>query len=207
MESGAGPRHMRFLALGDSYTVGELVAPEEAWPRQLATRLRRRGWDLEPTIVATTGWTSGELLAALDEDSPEGTFDLVSLQVGVNDQYRGLPVDELVANAEVLLGRARRFRGQGRGGIFVVSIPDWGVTPFAAGGERAGIAGDIDRFNDAWSRLAAGADTPFVDVTLSSRRRPGSVAPDGLHPSGDQYRRWVDVIAPVVEEILAVRNG
>jgi len=188
---------IRFLALGDSYTIGESVPASESWPRLLAVRL-----GLEPTVLATTGWTSGELLSALEEAAPAGRFGLVSLQIGVNDQYRGLLLDEFVTNASALLARARELCDAEIDGVFAVSIPDWGVTSFAADRDREAVATDIDRFNAALAELTTGAGVPLVDVTGTSRAAPDLVARDGLHPSGEQYRRWVDVIAPVAEAVL-----
>jgi lysophospholipase L1-like esterase len=196
----AGPS-VRYLALGDSYTIGESVPSGDAWPSVLAARLA-----LEPTIVATTGWTSGELLDALDRDPPVGRFGLVSLQIGVNDQYRGLALGEFLANAAVLLDRARQLC-HAAAGVFAVSIPDWGVTPFAEGRDREEVAADIDRFNEALSELTAKARVPLADVTAISRAGPGLVASDGLHPSAGQYRRWVEVITPVAEAVLRRRAG
>ncbi len=207
MESAAEPQPVRLLALGDSYTVGESVTPAEAWPRQLAARLTGLGWRIEPTIIATTAWTSGELLAVLDRDPPTGSFDLVSVQIGVNDQYRGLPLDELAANAGSLLERARGWRGGEPGGVFVVSIPDWGVTPYAGDRDRRQIAREIDRFNRAWRQIAEEAGVPFVDVTTISRWDPRRLAADGLHPSGEQYRLWVEAISPVAAALLTRLSG
>lgn len=187
----------RFLALGDSYTIGESVPPEAAWPRQLADRLRLQGVVLEPTIIATTAWTSAELLAAFDAAPPTGSFELVSIQIGVNDQFRGLPLAQLSGNVRALLERARKLRSDAPGGVFMVSIPDWGVTPFVAEHDPVEIGTDIDRFNAALADLAASADIPFVDVTTASRDKSAALAADGLHPAAEQYRRWVELILPV----------
>ncbi|NNL12777.1 MAG: SGNH/GDSL hydrolase family protein [Acidimicrobiia bacterium] len=200
--STAGTIRTRFLALGDSYTVGESVAVEESWPGLLAVRL-----SLEPTVLATTAWTSGELLEAFDRSGPAGTYGLVSLQIGVNDQYRGLSLDEFVANWSALLVRARSVCDDDTGGVLAVSIPDWGVTPFATDRDGAGVAADIDRFNEALGAMTVEACIPLVDVTSISRAHPSLVAPDGLHPSGEQYRRWVEEIAPVAEAVLGRRDG
>lgn len=194
-------RRGRFLALGDSYTVGESISPCEAWPAQIAARLE--GFPLDVQVVAVTGWTSGELLAALDESPPDGLFDLVSVQIGVNDQYRSLPIDEFAANAGLLLERARRYRGGAMGGVLAISIPDWGVTPFASDRDVEAVGTEVDLFNEAWAAVAARAGVPFVDVTSLSRRHPDLVAEDGLHPSGEQYRLWAQQISPVAGPMLA----
>lgn len=191
------PDLTRFLALGDSYTIGESVPTSESWPHLLAIRL-----GLEPTVLATTGWTSGELLSALDEEKPAGSFGLVSLQIGVNDQYRGLSLDEFVTNVSALLARARRVCDADTDGVFAVSIPDWGVTPFAADRDRDAVAADIDRFNVALADLTTGAGVPLVDVTGISRAASDLVASDGLHPSREQYHRWADLIAPIAGAVL-----
>ncbi len=192
---------IRFLALGDSYTIGESVPAGNSWPRLVSARL-----GLEPTILATTGWTSGELLSALDAQELAGSFGLVSLQIGVNDQYRGLSLDEFVANVRVLLDRACYLCDGGFDGVFAVSIPDWGVTPFADGRDRREVAADIDRFNRALGELTTDANVPLVDVTAKSRAVPDLVAPDGLHPSGEQYRLWVELITPVAGAVLRREN-
>lgn len=184
----------RFLALGDSYTVGEGVSPNESWPAQLAHFLH-----LDLFLLAATGWTSGELLQALNAQPPNGPFELVSLSIGVNDQYRGLPQREFVDNTAMLLDRASTL-GEA---VFVVSIPDWGVTPFAADHDHRQITVDIDGFNAELEGLAVGRGAPFIGVTSISRRRADDVANDGLHPSARQYRAWVDVIAPVAQDLLA----
>jgi lysophospholipase L1-like esterase len=196
-----------FLALGDSYTVGESISSDESWPRQLVDRLQAMGVVLEPTIVATTAWTSGELLAACDTALPPGPFTLVSLQIGVNDQFRGLPLAELSGNVRALLDRAHTARGEIAGGVFMVSIPDWGVTPFAAEHDRVEIAADIDRFNGALADLAARAGIPFVDVTTASRDDEAALAADGLHPATEQYRQWVDLILPVAAALVGASSG
>lgn len=121
--------------------------------------------------------------------------------MGVNDQYRGLPLEEFTRNAAALLALAAEYRGGDPAGLVIVSIPDWGVTPHAARHDRQQVAEEIDRFNDAWRQLATGAGAPFIDVTTISRQHP-LVADDGLHPSGRQYRLWVDVICPVVQGLL-----
>lgn len=205
----AAPRPMplRFLHLGDSYTIGEGVAPPEGWPAQLAARLRREGLDLEPPrIIATTGWTTAELTAAIDADPPAGPFALVTLLIGVNDQYRGLPADAVYrARLDGLLRRAVRFAGDDASRVIVLSIPDWGVTPFAAGRDRAAVAAAIDAFNAVNRAAAEAAGAGWLDVTAVSREAaadPALLAADGLHPSAAMYGRWVDLLLPRVRDVL-----
>ncbi|HUP60134.1 MAG TPA: SGNH/GDSL hydrolase family protein [Thermoanaerobaculia bacterium] len=177
----------RYLALGDSYTIGESVAPEERFPNQLARTLGIG----EPQIIAKTGWTTDELDAAIDAADPKGPFDLVTLLIGVNNQYRGRSADEYRAQFTALLQRAIGFAGGDAKRVIVVSIPDWGVTPFAASRDRAKIAREIDQFNAINREEALRAGARYVDITPISRGGdPALVAADGLHPSGKQYAEW-----------------
>ncbi len=192
----------RFVSLGDSYTIGEGVEPVESWPVCLAALLRRAGVPVEwPQIVARTGWTTDELAAGIDAARPEGRFDLVTLMIGVNDQYRGRGPEEYRAGFRALLQRAVAFAGGEAGRVIVVSIPDWGVTPFAEGRDRRGIAAEIDRFNGVCRDEALGAGARYVDVTRSSRRaglagEAGLLVSDNLHPSGVAYAEWARLILP-----------
>lgn len=184
-----------FLALGDSYTIGEGVDSMDRWPVQLARMLRARSVDLaDPEIVARTGWTTDELAAGITVAAPNGPYDLVSLLIGVNNQYRGRSVERYREEFRSLLGRAIAFAGGRPGRVLVLSIPDWGVTPFAAGRDRTKVAVAIDAFNAAGRGEALRAGSRFVDVTPASREpHDGWVAPDGLHPSARQYQRWAEL--------------
>lgn len=185
----------RYLALGDSYTIGESVPASERFPVQLAQKLGIP----EPQIIAKTGWTTDELDAAIDAANPQGPFDLVTLLIGVNNQYRGRSADEYRTQFVGLLNRAISFAGGDAKKVIVVSIPDWGVTPFAEGRDRAKIAREIDQFNAINREEAARAGAKWVDITPISRGSdPALVAGDGLHPSGKQYGEWVKAIAPLV---------
>ncbi len=193
----------RFLALGDSYTIGEGVAAADRWPAQLAEALADEGFGVEVEIVARTGWTVAELDAAIDEADPRGPYDLVTLLIGVNDQYRGGYPDDYRPAFAAMLQRAIGFAGGNPGRVIVVSIPDWGVTPFAAGRDRGSVSGVIDAFNRAAREETASAGAVWVDVTTISRSGdPGLETGDGLHPSGEQYRRWVEAILPSARGIL-----
>lgn len=190
-------RRGRYLALGDSYTIGESVDPAERFPVQLARLLGLR----EPQIVARTGWTTDELDAAIDAARPQGPFDLVTLLIGVNNQYRGRSVDEYRTQFAALLQRAIGFAGGNPANVVVVSIPDWGVTPFAQGRDRAQIAREIDQFNAVNREEAQRAGATWVDITPISRRAdPALVAADGLHPSGRQYAEWARAIAGAMND-------
>ena len=198
---------IRFLALGDSYTIGEGVAPEERWPAQLAAALRTRGTSVaDPQVIARTGWTTDELDAAIDDASPRGPYGLVTLLIGVNDQYRGGSAADYGPRFEGLLGRAIGFAGGDASHVVVVSIPDWGVTPFAEGRDRARIASEIDAFNAAAREATAAAGARWVDVTAASREAgadPEMLVGDGLHPSGRQYARWTELILPAAAEAVS----
>jgi lysophospholipase L1-like esterase len=189
-----------FLALGDSYTIGEGVPESERWPVQLAALLRARGVAIDdPRIIATTGWTTDELDAGIDAaDAIRPIADdhaLVSLLIGVNNQYRGRPLAEYEAQFAGLLERAVGFAGGKPERVIVLAIPDWSVTPFAmqSGRDRAQIAEQLDAFNAAAARISGERGACFVDTAPVSRERGGEAmmrADDGLHPSGAMYALW-----------------
>jgi lysophospholipase L1-like esterase len=191
----------RFLALGDSYTIGEGVAEQERWPSRFVELLRARGVEIaDPHIIARTAWTADELSDAIDAERPVGPYDLVSLLVGVNDHYRSRPVQTFASEFAVLLRRAKTFAGNQKARTIAISIPDWGATPFAEGRDRALIAREIDSYNARAAELAAAAGVRWVDITGITREMqadPLLVAPDGLHPSGAMYRRWAELILPL----------
>ncbi len=196
-----------FLALGDSYTIGEGVAPVDRWPVQLAAWLRGEGIEVaDPQIVAKTGWTTDELSAAMDASSFAPPYDLVTLLIGVNNQYRGRPVDEYRVQFHALLQRAIKLAGGNAAHVIVASIPDWGVTPFAArdGRDASVVARNIDAFNAVACGESRAAGAHWVDVTTVSRapESRAELVEDGLHPSGVQYARWAEAILPVARELL-----
>lgn len=194
---------VRLLALGDSYTIGEGVPVADRWPEQLAARLGDTGLEVSVDIVARTGWTTAELDRGIDTADPGGPFDVVTLLIGVNNQFRGLSIEDYRAELAGLLERAIGFAGEDPGRVVVVSIPDWGATPFGQTRNPARVATEIDTLNRMAGEEAGRVGARWVDITGISRGEdPGLVAADGLHPSGDQYRLWVDEILPVVVTIL-----
>ncbi|MEP6692199.1 MAG: SGNH/GDSL hydrolase family protein [Gemmatimonadaceae bacterium] len=184
----------RYLALGDSYTIGERVDSASRWPVQLARALRAKGVAMgDPQIIARTGWTTDELSAAIDRERPSGPYELVSLLIGVNNQYRGRSAVQYESDITALLDRAIALAGGRPAHVLVLSIPDWGVTPFAAGRDRAKIGAEIDAFNEVARQRSRVRGVRFVDITPGSRRAdtdPSLVAPDGLHPSAKMYAEW-----------------
>jgi lysophospholipase L1-like esterase len=209
MHAGPPAADVRILALGDSYTIGEAVAVDERWPVRLAALLRARGITLAtPEIVARTGWTTDELSAGIDAAHPRGPYDVVTLLIGVNNQYRGRSAAEYRDQLRGLLERAVAFADGRAAHVVVLSIPDWSVTPFAAGRDRALVAREIDAFNAVNRDEARRAGARYVDVTAISRRAvgdPSLVADDGLHPSGSMYEAWAEAALPDVSMILESR--
>ena len=201
-------RPLRYLALGDSYTIGEGVDPGGAWPMQLARALRAEGLAVaDPQVIATTGWTTDELDAAIDAAAPPADFDLASLLIGVNNQYRGRDAGEYGRHFGALLERTIGFAGGNPGRAFVLSIPDWGVTPFAAGSGRdqAAIGRELDAFNATARAQCRARGVAFVDITPVSRARGAEkrmLAGDGLHPSALMYAQWSALALPVVRGLL-----
>lgn len=200
------PPKLRYLALGDSYTIGEGVAAAERWPVQLAAKLGELCIPIgEPEIVARTGWTTDELDRAIDAANPRGTFDLVTLLIGVNNQYRGRDPEEYRAQLISLLGRAVRFSGGHAERVVVLSIPDWGVTPFAKGRDSVKISKEIALFNAIGRDEAARAGARWVDITpISAGARDDSslLVSDGLHPSGTMYALWAREALPAARGAL-----
>ena len=201
---------MKFLALGDSYTIGEAVKESERWPVQLAARLREEGIDMAaPEIIAVSGWTTDELAAGIAQANPPQDYDLVSLLIGVNNQYRGGNLATYRREFRELLRQAIGFaRGNPRR-VIVLSIPDWGVTPFAANDPHrpAQISAEINEFNAVNRQEAELVEVHYLDITSISRQAahdPALIAADGLHPSSKMYREWTDLIFTTVmtREIL-----
>jgi len=183
-----------YLALGDSYTIGEGVHLSETYPYQFVQLLREAGQPVyAPEIIARTGWTTDELATAIAHTHLLPHYDIVSLLIGVNNQYRGRGLQEYGGQFEQLLDQAIGLT-QPQGRVFVLSIPDWGVSPFAAAQEkdRSLIAKEIDSFNTLARQITQEKKLPFIDITGHSRTRlsPANFTADGLHPDKDQYAEW-----------------
>lgn len=195
-----------FLALGDSYTIGEGVETSQRWPMQLARRLREEGVAIaDPRIIATTGWTTDELAAGIERAQIRESYGLVTLLIGVNNQYRGRGVEEYRSEFRALLAQAIAFADNKPTHVVVLSIPDWGVTPFATGRNPEQISQAIDLFNAVNRAESADAGVGYVDITPISRQAANDLsllAGDQLHPSGTMYEGWVELLLPVVKERL-----
>lgn len=196
---------LRYLALGDSYTIGESVEEAERFPNQLAALLADEGFSVDVKIIARTGWTTDELWQGIQKEDITPPYDMVSLLIGVNNQYRGRNIEEYREGFIFLLNKAIEYAGGDVKRVIVFSIPDWGVTPFAAGRNTTQIASEIDAFNQVNLEESQKAGAHYVDVTPVSRKAeedPTLVAGDGLHPSGKMYSEWAKSALPIALGIL-----
>lgn len=190
-----------YLALGDSYTIGEAVEQAESFPFQLAEILTEKGIEVEkPKVIAKTGWTTDELRHAIQQEQITETFDLVTLLIGVNNQYRGYSQETYRKEFAELLEMAISFAGEKKENVYVVAIPDWGVTEFAknSGRDLQTISEEIDAFNRINKQETEARNVSYVDIVAISRqaiKKPTLIANDGLHPSGKMYEEWAKLIA------------
>lgn len=203
-------RKYTMLCLGDSYTIGEAVAEEERFPNQAVAMLKAKGIAFDkPQIIAKTGWTTDELADAIKQENPEGRFDFVTLLIGVNNQYRQRDLDNYRTEFKQLLETAIDYADGNKKHVFVISIPDWGVTPFVAqdGKQRTGeeIGEEIDKFNAVNKEEAAKYGVNYIDITPGSRLAKSNtalIAEDGLHPSGLMYKDWAEELAEGIAGVL-----
>lgn len=192
-----------YLALGDSYTIGEMVAPPDNFPGQVYAMMKNDTVDFQPArIIAKTGWTTDELetgiIAANNAEPLRSSYDFVSLLIGVNNQYRGRSVESYKPEFEELLKKAIRYADNRADRVVVLSIPDWGVTPFANGRDRAQIAREIDAYNASNKLVAEQYNVHYINITPWTREAAADnslLASDGLHPSGKEYKRWATAIS------------
>lgn len=195
-----------YLALGDSYTIGEQVPLLENFPFQTVKLLRQQNIEVsDPVIVAKTGWTTDELAQALREEGIKETFSFVTLLIGVNNQYRGRALENYQQEFTQLLNQSIAFANGHTHRVTVLSIPDWGVTPFAHDRDRNKVAQEIDAYNAANKALTQAYKCNYLDITESTRANGNHqeyLAEDGLHPSGKEYAVWAERLAPVVMHSL-----
>lgn len=205
-ETPANQSEYRYLALGDSYTIGESVAENERWSIQLTEMLRQEGVKIAtPEIIARTGWTTAELAEGIKNKNPKGPYNIVSLLIGVNNQYRGQSLERYRTELQELLQQAIGFAGGNIQRVFMLSTPDWGVTPFARGVDAQKIATEIDAFNAVAQQECEKLGISFIDITALSRtaKNDGSlIAKDDLHFSGKMYRQWAEKALPTVRRLL-----
>lgn len=196
------------LSLGDSYTIGEGLPLYDNFPYQAVQLLRKAGHPFAaPEIIARTGWTTDELATGIAGTHLLPGYDFVSLLIGVNNQYRGRPVQEYGQQFEELLRQAIQFAGGQVGRVFVISIPDWGVSPFAAThlpdvADRDKTHKAIDTFNSLAEKITGIYGVSYIDITPFSRSST-DFASDGLHPSGQQYRYWAERLTEKIAAMLA----
>lgn len=191
-----------YLALGDSYTIGESVAVTESFPAQTVKFLREHGISMNnPDIIAVTGWTTGNLLNAVNKNLSKKTYSIVTLLIGVNNQYQGKSLDEYKIEFTKLMNLAISYAGNIKSHVFVLSIPDYSVTPFARNSGAAKIAYEIDTFNNANKNISLNGGVHYLDITPISREAkndPALIADDRLHPSAIQYKKWSELLASMM---------
>lgn len=190
-----------YLALGDSYTIGQSVPEKDRFPVLLVNDLNTKNYNFNtPRIIARTGWTTGELKSAILQENISKKYDLVTLLIGVNNQYRGNSIDVFRTEFIELLKMAISFAGNKTKNVIVVSIPDWAVSPFAAGRDRTKISEEIDLFNAVKKEETLKLNVKFIDITPVSRQALNKnqyFANDNLHFSGEMHQLWVDEIMTV----------
>ncbi|XWN37743.1 MAG: SGNH/GDSL hydrolase family protein [Balneola sp.] len=204
--SCAQNKGISYLALGDSYTIGEAVSEDQRWPVLLTQKLNESGLSVsDPLIIAKTGWTTNELQEAIAEKNPETDYDLVSLLIGVNNQYRGYPIDQYKKEFKELLLQAVKFADGDTTKVFVVSIPNYGVTPFGMEKGEEKIRQELLVYDAIADSISTEIGIRFINITpVSEKAKEDStyIASDQLHPSGKQYKEWVDLILPEVKLML-----
>jgi lysophospholipase L1-like esterase len=205
--SNTKKKQLYYLALGDSYTIGEAVPHEYSWPMMLSKNLKGYGYDFaNPTVIAKTGWRSDNLIDSLEQIGViDAKYNLVSLQIGVNNQYQGKSIEVFAKELKVLLEMAASYSSQGMEGVFMLSIPDYGVTPYGKRLKKE-VSAEIKKYNTVCSEIASYFKVPFYDISRISKEAEQNsklVADDKLHPSPAMYKLWTQKITPlVVQDIL-----
>jgi len=195
-----------FLALGDSYTIGESVPSAQNFPHQTIDLLKKSGYSFKsPEIIARTGWTTDELQQAINTASLSSSYNIITLLIGVNNQYRGYDINVYASEFEKLLQQAIAFAGNDTAHVFVLSIPDWGVTPFAAGRDTSKIAQEIDAYNAINKKIALQYNVHYIDITPDTRKAAHDntlIAGDGLHPSEAEYAKWAEKLSEAIKSLF-----
>ena len=196
--SNEGP--LTLLALGDSYTIGEGVNEEERWPNQFVKVAYENGIDfLTPRIIAMTGWKTYDLINGIESSNFEKKYDYVALLIGVNNQFNSRSINEFEDDLDNLLIKINNLKKKD-GSVLIISIPDWGSSPYGENMDRNQISTEINTFNNSLKSFANINGLKYVDVTEISRRainEPNLIAVDNLHPSGIMYLEWAKKIFQV----------
>lgn len=204
---------LRYLALGDSYTIGQSVSPVARWPAQLADSLALRGYETEALrVIATTGWRTDNLINAIrNQNLEDENYNLVSILIGVNNQYQGRPFSQYIEEFPALVDSAIRYAGGDKDKVFIVSIPDYAYTPFGQQSSNPDeISMELDQYNAFSKHIADSMQITYFDITPISRQGlqiPSYVANDGLHPSGVQYTEWVKLMLEVIDQRISAVDG
>lgn len=196
----------KYLALGDSYTIGQSVRESERFPAQTVELLRAENINVkDPHYIATTGWTTTNLFSAINSQNSAKDFDIVTLLIGVNDQYQQRDTAGYRERFSELLNKAVDFAGSRKNYVFVLSIPDYSATPFVHESQKARVSMEIDQFNAINKEVTLQNGIAYIDITPSTRQAandPSLIAGDGLHPSGKEYAVWAGMLAPLIKKIL-----
>jgi lysophospholipase L1-like esterase len=194
-----------YLALGDSYTIGQSVGETERFPAQTVAILRQQGIKISnPVYIAQTGWTTANLQQAINNQNPS-TFSVVTLLIGVNDQYQRVDTNSYAIRFTQLLEKAIQLANGKKSKVFVLSIPDYSATPFVAAADKLRISTEIDWFNTINKRISLFYGVSYTDITPSTRQaatNPALIATDNLHPSDSEYRIWAELVAPKIKVVL-----
>lgn len=195
-----------YLALGDSYTIGQGVQPSERFPIQTINLLKTESLKIsDPVFIATTGWTTTNLMNAINLQNPAKTFDIVTLLIGVNDQYQRMDTGGYRIRFTQLLNTAITLASSNKKRVFVLNIPDYSVTPFVSASDKARVSMEIDRFNGINKQVTIQYNISYTDITPSTRQATTDatlIAGDGLHPSGKEYAKWAQMLAPIIKKEL-----
>lgn len=199
---GSSVKGLQYLALGDSYTIGQNVAEAERFPAQTIQLLRATLPIDPPKYIATTGWTTTNLINAINADKPANNYDIVTLLIGVNDQYQQMDTSGYRMRFTTLLNTAITLAAGRVGRVFVLSIPDYSATPYVQQNDKARVSREIDAFNAINKDVTLAHNIAYTDITPISKEAsndPSLVANDGLHPSGKQYAKWAELLAPAIK--------